>query len=121
MGALSSAQLLWKSSKRVTDSAALPCSRNQLNFFTNSRTDPSNQIFIFFSDEKSVGVKTMRKFVYFPYTLTSPSANSGSQLVSSQVAQHLGGEKHCEGYDHFPGHHDLFRKKGAFPFPFELI
>jgi DNA-directed RNA polymerase I, II, and III subunit RPABC1 len=50
-------------SNRVTDSAALHCSRNQLNFFTNAHTDPSNQIFIFFSDEKSVGVKTMRKFV----------------------------------------------------------
>ncbi|KAN0092836.1 RNA polymerase [Tylopilus felleus] len=37
--------------------------RNQLNFFTNSRDDPADQIFIFFSDEKSVGVKTMRKLV----------------------------------------------------------
>lgn len=36
-------------------------SRNQLNFFTNSRDNPADQIFIFFSDEKSVGVKTMRK------------------------------------------------------------
>jgi hypothetical protein len=68
-GVLSSAQLLWKFLKRVTNCAALPCSRNQLNFFTNSRTDPSNQIFIFFSDEKSVGVKTMRKFVNSIYTL----------------------------------------------------
>ena len=45
------------------DILAIRFSRNQLNFFTNSRTDPSNQIFVFFSDEKSVGVKTMRKFV----------------------------------------------------------
>lgn len=37
-------------------------SRNQLNFFTNSRDNPADQIFIFFSDEKSVGVKTMRKY-----------------------------------------------------------
>lgn len=51
-------------SNRVTDHAALLCSRNQLNFFTNAHADPSNQIFIFFSDEKSVGVKTMRKCVY---------------------------------------------------------
>jgi hypothetical protein len=100
-------------SNRVADSAALPCSRNQLNFFTNSRTDPSNQIFIFFSDEKSVGVKTMRKFVYSPYTLTCRHvSNSDSQLFSPQAAQHSGGEKHCEGYYYFPGHHDVFRKKG---------
>lgn len=38
-------------------------SRNQLNFFTNLRTNPKDQIFVFFSDEKSVGVKTMRKCV----------------------------------------------------------
>jgi DNA-directed RNA polymerases I, II, and III subunit RPABC1 len=50
------------------DHAAIHCSRNQLNFFTNSRTDPSNQIFVFFSDEKSVGVKTMRKCVHSQYT-----------------------------------------------------
>lgn len=99
---------------RVTDSAALPCSRNQLNFFTNSHTDPSNQIFIFFSDEKSVGVKTMRKFV-FSIHFDVPSAISDSQLNYPQVAQHPGGEKHCEGYYYFPGHHDLFCKKGAIP------
>lgn len=58
--------------------------RNQLNFFTNSRTNPNNQIFVFFSDEKSVGVKTMRKLlsildekkiergiIIFPGTMTS--------------------------------------------------
>ncbi|KIJ52613.1 hypothetical protein M422DRAFT_26186 [Sphaerobolus stellatus SS14] len=37
--------------------------RAQLNFFTNSRKDPSDQIFVFFTEEKSVGVKTMRKFL----------------------------------------------------------
>jgi len=37
--------------------------RGQLNFFTNSRKDVSDQIFIFFTEEKSVGVKTMRKYV----------------------------------------------------------
>ncbi|ETW82854.1 hypothetical protein HETIRDRAFT_315674 [Heterobasidion irregulare TC 32-1] len=58
--------------------------RNQLNFFTNSRTNSSDQIFVFFSDEKSVGVKTMRKLlsildekkiergiIIFPGTMTS--------------------------------------------------
>ncbi|KIM84295.1 hypothetical protein PILCRDRAFT_818634 [Piloderma croceum F 1598] len=37
--------------------------RNQLNFFTNSRANPADQIFVFFSDERSVGVKTMRKLL----------------------------------------------------------
>ncbi|KAI0058771.1 DNA-directed RNA polymerase RPB5 subunit [Artomyces pyxidatus] len=37
--------------------------RNQLNFFTNHRLNPADQIFVFFSDEKSVGVKTMRKLL----------------------------------------------------------
>ncbi|TFK49906.1 DNA-directed RNA polymerase RPB5 subunit [Heliocybe sulcata] len=37
--------------------------RNQLNFFTNHRNNPQDQIFIFFSEEKSVGVKTMRKLL----------------------------------------------------------
>ncbi|KAF8920211.1 RNA polymerase [Mucidula mucida] len=37
--------------------------RGQLNFYTNSVTNPTDQIFIYFSDEKSVGVKTMRKLL----------------------------------------------------------
>ncbi|KII89786.1 hypothetical protein PLICRDRAFT_108577 [Plicaturopsis crispa FD-325 SS-3] len=37
--------------------------RSQLNFFTNSRANPTDQIFVFFSEEKSVGVKTMRKLL----------------------------------------------------------
>jgi DNA-directed RNA polymerase I, II, and III subunit RPABC1 len=36
-------------------------SRNQLNFYTTSRSNPADQIFVFFSEERSVGVKTMRK------------------------------------------------------------
>ncbi|PAV16460.1 RPB5 subunit of DNA-directed RNA polymerase [Pyrrhoderma noxium] len=60
--------------------------RNQLNFFTNHQFNPSEHIFIFFTDEKNVGVKTMRKLigileeksigagiVIFPGTMT-PSA-----------------------------------------------
>ncbi|KAI0316727.1 DNA-directed RNA polymerase RPB5 subunit [Amylostereum chailletii] len=38
-------------------------SRTQLNFFTNSRNNPTDQIFVFFTEEKSVGVKTMRKLL----------------------------------------------------------
>ncbi|EIM83705.1 DNA-directed RNA polymerase RPB5 subunit [Stereum hirsutum FP-91666 SS1] len=37
--------------------------RNQLNFFTNLRVNVEEHIFVFFSDEKSVGVKTMRKLL----------------------------------------------------------
>ncbi|KAG8920671.1 DNA-directed RNA polymerases II 24 kDa polypeptide (RNA polymerase II subunit 5) [Tulasnella sp. 419] len=37
--------------------------RTSLNFFTNAEADPTDQIFVFFSDEKNVGVKTMRKFI----------------------------------------------------------
>jgi len=37
--------------------------RTTLNFFTNAMEDPSKQIFIFFSDEKNVSVKTMKKFI----------------------------------------------------------
>ncbi|KAH9945294.1 RPB5 subunit of DNA-directed RNA polymerase [Epithele typhae] len=37
--------------------------RSQLNFFTNHRDNVQHQIFVFFTDEKSVGVKTMRKLL----------------------------------------------------------
>ncbi|VDC05327.1 unnamed protein product [Peniophora sp. CBMAI 1063] len=37
--------------------------RSQLNFFTNMHNNPTNQIFVYFTEEKSVGVKTMRKLV----------------------------------------------------------
>ncbi|KAI5122538.1 hypothetical protein M0805_005265 [Coniferiporia weirii] len=37
--------------------------RNQLNFFTNHQSNPMDHIFVFFSDERSVGVKTMRKLL----------------------------------------------------------
>ncbi|KAI0346573.1 DNA-directed RNA polymerase RPB5 subunit [Trametopsis cervina] len=37
--------------------------RSQLNFFTTMQTNPSDQLYVFFSEERSVGVKTMRKFL----------------------------------------------------------
>ncbi|KAG5645540.1 hypothetical protein DXG03_005815 [Asterophora parasitica] len=37
--------------------------RNKLNFYTSHKNNPADQIFIFFSEEKSVGVKTMRKLL----------------------------------------------------------
>jgi DNA-directed RNA polymerase I, II, and III subunit RPABC1 len=70
--------------------------RNQLNFFTNSRFNATDQIFIFFSEEKSVGVKTMRKLlsileeksiqrgiIVFPGNMT-PSARKVIVAMASQ-------------------------------------
>ncbi|KAK7454446.1 DNA-directed RNA polymerases II 24 kDa polypeptide (RNA polymerase II subunit 5) [Stygiomarasmius scandens] len=70
--------------------------RNQLNFFTNSQANPMEQIFVFFSDEKSVGVKTMRKMlsileeksiqrgiIVFPGNMT-PSARKVIVAMASQ-------------------------------------
>jgi len=37
--------------------------RSRLNFFANLAKDPAEMVFIYYSDEKSVGVKTMRKFL----------------------------------------------------------
>ncbi|KAF8223123.1 RPB5 subunit of DNA-directed RNA polymerase [Tricholoma matsutake] len=37
--------------------------RNKMNFYTSARNNPADQIFVFFSEEKSVGVKTMRKLL----------------------------------------------------------
>ncbi|KAG7089872.1 hypothetical protein E1B28_011511 [Marasmius oreades] len=70
--------------------------RSQLNFFSVSRTDPTDQVFVFFSDEKSVGVKTMRKMleileqksiqrgiIVFPGNMT-PSARKVIVAMSAQ-------------------------------------
>jgi len=70
--------------------------RNQLNFFTAANEDPSDQIFVFFTDERSVGVKTMRKLlsileeksikrgiIIFPGNMT-PSARKVIVAMSSQ-------------------------------------
>lgn len=35
--------------------------RGRLNFYTSSRANPRDQIFVYFSEERNVGVKTMRK------------------------------------------------------------
>ncbi|KIO34278.1 hypothetical protein M407DRAFT_64359 [Tulasnella calospora MUT 4182] len=37
--------------------------RTSLNFFTYDPHDPSNQIFVFYADEKNVGIKTMKKLI----------------------------------------------------------
>ncbi|KAK7023786.1 Zn(2)-C6 fungal-type domain-containing protein [Favolaschia claudopus] len=71
--------------------------RNQLNFYTNSRVNPSDQIFVFFSEERNVGVKTMRKLlsileekaiqrgiIVFPLTMTS----SARKVITAMAAQY---------------------------------
>lgn len=102
---------------RVSDCAALPCSRNQLNFFTNAHTDPSNQIFIFFSDEKSVGVKTMRKFVCSPYTLTSAISDSQLILFPLRLLNILEEKNIAKGIIIFPGTMTSSARKVRLPFP----
>ncbi|KAI0951069.1 hypothetical protein AcW1_008210 [Taiwanofungus camphoratus] len=70
--------------------------RTQLNFFTNHKNNPLTQIFVFFSEEKSVGVKTMRKLlsileekriqqgiIVFPGNMT-PSARKVIVAMASQ-------------------------------------
>ncbi|WFC99079.1 DNA-directed RNA polymerases II 24 kDa polypeptide (RNA polymerase II subunit 5) [Malassezia yamatoensis] len=37
--------------------------RNRLNFFTSHRDNPSERLFVFYSTERNVGVKTMRQFI----------------------------------------------------------
>ncbi|KLO13047.1 RPB5 subunit of DNA-directed RNA polymerase [Schizopora paradoxa] len=37
--------------------------RNQLNFFTSHEENPADHIFVYFSEDKSVGIKTMRKLL----------------------------------------------------------
>ncbi|PCH42340.1 DNA-directed RNA polymerase RPB5 subunit [Wolfiporia cocos MD-104 SS10] len=70
--------------------------RTPLHFFTNHRNNPMTQMYVYFSDEKSVGVKTMRKMlsileekniqqgiIVFPGTMT-PSARKVIQAMASQ-------------------------------------
>lgn len=40
-------------------------SRNSLHFFASLDDNPDDQIFVYFADEASIGIKTMRKFVQF--------------------------------------------------------
>ncbi|WFD25865.1 DNA-directed RNA polymerases II 24 kDa polypeptide (RNA polymerase II subunit 5) [Malassezia nana] len=37
--------------------------RNRLNFFTQHRDRPEERLFVFYSTERNVGVKTMRQFI----------------------------------------------------------
>lgn len=46
-------------------------SRSQLNFFTNHQNNPMEQIYVFFTEERSVGVKTMRKCVIISFGIES--------------------------------------------------
>merc|ERR1712130_1026435 len=37
--------------------------KNRLNFFTSHRDRPDERLFVFYSTERNVGVKTMRQFI----------------------------------------------------------
>jgi len=37
--------------------------RNRMNFFTSHRDNPDERLFVFYSTERNVGVKTMRQFI----------------------------------------------------------
>ncbi|KAJ7183170.1 DNA-directed RNA polymerase RPB5 subunit [Mycena filopes] len=71
--------------------------RAQLNFYANARVNPSDLIYIFFAEEKNVGVKSMRKFlgileekaiqrgiIVFPSTMTS----SARKVITAMAAQY---------------------------------
>ncbi|KAH6909049.1 DNA-directed RNA polymerase I [Coprinopsis sp. MPI-PUGE-AT-0042] len=71
--------------------------RNQLCFYTHHRATTTEQIFVFFSEERSVGVKTMRKLlsimeekgiqrgiIIYPVNMT-PSAR---KVISAMAAQY---------------------------------
>jgi hypothetical protein len=58
---LSSDELVGDTELTTVDTPLLLASRNSLNFWTNSVTDREDSIFVFYSDERKVGVKTMRK------------------------------------------------------------
>jgi len=77
--------------------------RNQLNFFTNSRSNPSDQIFVFFADEKGVGIKTMRRFLHildekaiqrgviiYQSTMTPASRKVIAQMASQYTLEEFG-------------------------------
>ncbi|KZT51753.1 RPB5 subunit of DNA-directed RNA polymerase [Calocera cornea HHB12733] len=74
--------------------------RNLLNFFTNARSNPSDQIFVFFADEKSVGIKTMRRFIHildekaiqrgiiiYPTAMTPSSRKVISQMAAQYTLE----------------------------------
>nr|GAT60965.1 DNA-directed RNA polymerase RPB5 subunit [Mycena chlorophos] len=82
---------------RETFSSNGSVDRNRLHFYTNSRVNSSDQIFIFFSDERNVGVKTMRKLlsileekaitrgiIVFPSTMTS----SARKVITAMAQQY---------------------------------
>jgi len=80
-------------------------SRNQLNFFTNSRHNPTDQIFVFFSDERSVGVKTMRKcaFQLFDHQIVS--------VRHTQTSGYPGGKVYPTRYHRIPRKYDTLGTK----------
>jgi DNA-directed RNA polymerases I, II, and III subunit RPABC1 len=52
-----------------------------MNFYTSARSNPTDQIFVFFSEEKSVGVKTMRKSVVVTMSALFSTYAQSSRLL----------------------------------------
>lgn len=76
-------------------------SRNQLSFYSTSRTNSTDQIFVYFTDEKSVGVKTMRKSALF-------SAALNLHAHPSQASRHSRRQVHPASHHSLSGKYDPF-------------
>lgn len=72
-------------------------SRANLSFFTHTSLSNDDQIFVFFADEKSVGVKTMRKWV------VSKTSSSDFNSYSTRFLGILEEKKIQRGIIVFPG------------------
>jgi DNA-directed RNA polymerase I, II, and III subunit RPABC1 len=48
-------------------------SRTSLGFFASHADNPSEQIYVYFCDERNVGVKSMRKYGFFPCSICAYS------------------------------------------------
>ena len=51
-------------------------SRTSLGFFATAANNPSEQIYVYFCDERNVGVKSMRKYGFFPCSICAFSDDS---------------------------------------------
>lgn len=48
-------------------------SRTSLGFFATAADNPAEQIYVYFCDERNVGVKSMRKYGFFPCSIRALS------------------------------------------------
>jgi hypothetical protein len=92
------------------------CSKAKINFSAMS-ADATNQssIYVFYAEEASVGIKTMRKcvtfscapFLFFPVDVP----------FSPQIHRHPGVAEDLARYPHLQDQHDPLSKQGSSPFP----